>query len=108
MTRHVLEIDDLTAAEITRVLDLADAPDRPPILAGQSVGLYFEKPSLRTRHSTEAAVTRLGGHAVTFTDAEPGTLVRLVHSGWAEGSEEVRARYTDWEHLLSRFAAFVS
>jgi hypothetical protein len=45
---------------------------------------------------------------VTFTDAEPGTLVRLEHSGWAEGSEDVRARYTDWEHLLARFAAFVS
>jgi hypothetical protein len=45
---------------------------------------------------------------VTFTDAEPGTRVRLEHSGWAEGSEDVRARYTDWEHLLARFAAFVS
>ena len=41
-------------------------PTRPPLLAGQTVGLYFEKPSLRTRHSCETAVVQLGGHPVTF------------------------------------------
>ena len=70
MTRHVLEIDDLTAAEIARVLDLAADPDRPPRLAGQTVGLYFEKPSLRTRHSCETAVVQLAGHPVTFRTEE--------------------------------------
>jgi ornithine carbamoyltransferase len=50
VTRHLLEIDDLSAAELARVLDLADDPERPALLAGASVGLYFEKPSLRTRH----------------------------------------------------------
>ena len=72
MTRHVLEIDDLDAAEIVRVLDLADDPARPPLLAGQTVGLYFEKPSLRTRHSSEVAVVQLGGHPVTFRKDEIG------------------------------------
>jgi len=72
MTRHVLEIDDLSAAEIVRVLDLADDPARPPLLAGQTVGLYFEKPSLRTRHSSEVAVVQLGGHPVTFRKDEIG------------------------------------
>ena len=66
MTRHVLEIDDLSAAEVAQVLDLADDPARPPLLAGQTVGLYFEKPSLRTRHSCETAVVQLAGHPVTF------------------------------------------
>jgi ornithine carbamoyltransferase len=71
--RHVLEIDDLTAAEVARVLDLADDPARPPLLAGRSVGLYFEKPSLRTRHSSEVAVVQLGGHPLTFrTDEAAG------------------------------------
>ncbi|MFL6204744.1 MAG: ornithine carbamoyltransferase [Acidimicrobiales bacterium] len=70
--RHVLEIDDLSGAEITRVLDLAEATDRPPLLAGQTVGLYFEKPSLRTRHSCETAVVQLGGHPVTFRKDEVG------------------------------------
>ncbi|MFP5320751.1 MAG: ornithine carbamoyltransferase [Acidimicrobiia bacterium] len=76
-TRHLLEIDDLTPGELVRVLDLCDRPLAADAavtgeLAGRSVGLYFEKPSLRTRHSSEAAVARLGGHPVTFSDTEVG------------------------------------
>jgi ornithine carbamoyltransferase len=70
--RHVLEVDDLTASEIDRVLELAADPARPQLLAGQTVGLYFEKPSLRTRHSCETAVVQLGGHPVTFRTEEVG------------------------------------
>lgn len=72
MTRHLLEVDELTAEEIGRVLDLADDPARPTVLAGQSVALYFEKPSLRTRHSSEVAVIQLGGHPLTFRKDEIG------------------------------------
>ena len=72
MTRHVLELDDLDAAEVVRVLDLADDPARPRLLTGRTVGLYFEKPSLRTRHSSEVAVVELGGHPVTFRRDEIG------------------------------------
>ena len=72
MTRHVLEIDDLSTADISCVLDLAEDPKRPPILEGRTVGLYFEKPSLRTRHSCETAVAQLGGHPVTFRRDEVG------------------------------------
>jgi ornithine carbamoyltransferase len=71
--RHLLEIDDLTADELARVLELAADPVRPPVLAGRTVGLYFEKPSLRTRHSCEVAVAQLGGHPVTFRTDEVGT-----------------------------------
>jgi ornithine carbamoyltransferase len=72
--RHLLEIDDLTPAELDAVLRRAAEPpggDRP--LAGRTVGLYFEKPSLRTRHSCEAAVVQLGGHPVTFRRDEVGS-----------------------------------
>ncbi len=72
MTRHLLEIDDLRPADLSRVLDLAEDPARPAVLAGQTVGLYFEKPSLRTRHSSETAVVQLGGHPVTFRKDEIG------------------------------------
>jgi len=72
MTRHVLELDDLDAAEVVRVLDLADDPARPRLLTGRTVGLYFEKPSLRTRHSSEVAVVELSGHPVTFRRDEIG------------------------------------
>jgi ornithine carbamoyltransferase len=71
--RHVLDVDDLTADEVARVLALAADPGRPPLLAGRTVGLYFEKPSLRTRHSCEVAVAELGGHPVTFRADEVGT-----------------------------------
>ena len=70
--RHLLEVDELTASEVVRVLDLADDPARPSLLAGRTVGLYFEKPSLRTRHSSETAVVELGGHPVTFRKDEIG------------------------------------
>jgi ornithine carbamoyltransferase len=67
--RHFLEIDDLSPGELERVLELA-AERGPEILAGRTVALYFEKPSLRTRHSAEAAAVHLGGHPVTFSSGE--------------------------------------
>jgi ornithine carbamoyltransferase len=71
--RHLLEIDDLGPDELVEVLRLADQPAQPDLLAGRSVGLYFEKPSLRTRHSCEVAVVQLGGHPLTFRRDEIGT-----------------------------------
>jgi ornithine carbamoyltransferase len=72
----VLEIDDLSAEEVAQVLDLAADPARPQLLAGRSVGLYFEKPSLRTRHSCEVAVAQLGGHPLMFRTEEVGSADR--------------------------------
>lgn len=70
--RHVLDVDDLSAAEILEVLNRAEAGDPPDTLDGRGVALYFQKPSARTRHSAELAVVQLAGHPVTFTDAEVG------------------------------------
>jgi ornithine carbamoyltransferase len=72
--RHLLEIDDLSPAELEEVLRrAADPPGASTPLAGRTVGLYFEKPSLRTRHSCEVAVVQLGGHPVTFRRDEVGS-----------------------------------
>jgi ornithine carbamoyltransferase len=71
--RHFLEIDDLSPAELGEVLRRADTPPGERPLAGRTVGLYFEKPSLRTRHSCEVAVVELGGHPVTFRRDEVGS-----------------------------------
>lgn len=76
MTRHFLEIDDLTPAELTQVLDLSERVDVPQVLAGKGAALVFEKPSLRTRNSSELAVVQLGGHPVTIGAAEVGLGVR--------------------------------
>jgi ornithine carbamoyltransferase len=70
--RHLLEVDDLTPAELVQVLDLAERGDRPRLLEGAGAALVFEKPSLRTRSSTEMAVVQLGGHPVTIGAAEVG------------------------------------
>lgn len=72
--RHLLDIDDLTAEELRAVVRIGrDAGTTPaPVLAGRGVACYFEKPSARTRNSTEMAVVQLGGHPVYITDAEVG------------------------------------
>lgn len=65
MTRHLLDIDDLTPDELADALDRCADPAPPPqVLAGKGAALVFEKPSNRTRNSTEMAVVALGGHPV--------------------------------------------
>ncbi len=74
--RHLLEVDDLSPAELATVLDLAEQADPPRILAGRGVALLFEKPSLRTRNATELAVVQLGGHPVSLRAEEVDVDVR--------------------------------
>ncbi len=74
--RHLLEIDDLTVDELAVVLELADKPDPPRVLAGEGMALLFEKPSARTRNSMEMAVVQLGGHPLTIRGDEVSLDVR--------------------------------
>ncbi|MGE0880103.1 MAG: ornithine carbamoyltransferase [Acidimicrobiia bacterium] len=74
--RNLLDLDDLTPAEIEVVLDLSEQPAIERVLDGRGVALIFEKPSARTRHSTEMAVVQLGGHPVTTRADEVGLDVR--------------------------------
>lgn len=72
-----LEVDDLSPATLARLLDLASAWKADPgavprRLEGRGVALVFEKPSARTRVSTEMAVHTLGGHPVTLRGEEVG------------------------------------
>ena len=60
---------DLTSDELVALLDLASDVKRSPeayrsALAGQSIALLFEKPSLRTRMTFELAIQQLGGFAL--------------------------------------------
>jgi ornithine carbamoyltransferase len=70
--RSLLEIDDLTAAELLQILDRSEQADLSPVLAGKGAMLLFEKPSSRTRTSMEMAVVQLGGHPVTLRSEEIG------------------------------------
>jgi ornithine carbamoyltransferase len=69
---HLFDIDDLSPDEFQRILTLAVSADVGRVLAGQGVALLFEKPSARTRNSTEMAVVGLGGHPVYIQAAEVG------------------------------------
>jgi ornithine carbamoyltransferase len=89
VTRHLLDIDDLTGDEINAVLHLAGHTNPPRILEGCGVALLFEKPSLRTRNSTEMAVVQLGGHPISMQASE----VDLGRRETPEDVARVLARY---------------
>ncbi|MEM1071697.1 MAG: ornithine carbamoyltransferase [Planctomycetota bacterium] len=68
--RSLLSILDLEPASIERVvadsIRQRSAPLDPAALAGRSVAMLFEKPSLRTRASFEFGLRRLGADVVYF------------------------------------------
>jgi ornithine carbamoyltransferase len=73
--RHFLAMADLSPAEIERVFSIADDLKakfldglREPLLPGRVMALLFEKKSLRTRVSFEAAMAHLGGSAIFLGD----------------------------------------
>ena len=73
--RDFISIDDLTADELQLVLVTAarlKAEGYPNALAGQTLALLFEKPSLRTRVSFDVGMQRLGGHTVYLPQSEVG------------------------------------
>ncbi|MCU1387442.1 MAG: argF [Ilumatobacteraceae bacterium] len=74
MTRHFLELTDLSVAELDEVLRLGVAPiaSLGCPLRGLGAALIFEKPSNRTRQSMEMAVVQLGGHPVYTRGEEVG------------------------------------
>jgi ornithine carbamoyltransferase len=69
--KDFISIFDLSSDEIKEVLSLTAAlkerlAKRTPFapLAGRTLAMIFEKPSLRTRVTFEAGMTQLGGHAI--------------------------------------------
>jgi ornithine carbamoyltransferase len=74
MPRHLLTGTELSAAELSALLDRALELKRAPLssqaLAGRCVALIFEKPSTRTRVSFEVGIDELGGHAVVLRSDE--------------------------------------
>ncbi|MDB5350405.1 MAG: ornithine carbamoyltransferase [Planctomycetota bacterium] len=98
MHRHFLDLFDISREEALGLLDLADRlkrddseGHRPQLLPGRILGLIFEKPSLRTRVSFEAAMARLGGNALFLQGKDVGLGVRESVSDFAR----VISQYVD-------------
>jgi len=104
MTRHFLDVDDLTPAELGAVLEAARRDVPPQVLAGRGVALVFEKPSARTRNATELAVVQLGGHPVTLRAEEVGIDTRESAEDVARTlacyHAAIAARVYDHDHLV--------
>jgi ornithine carbamoyltransferase len=78
--RDLLSAADLSADEVLRLFDRAGelkaknrarrqdgtSPSTP--LAGQTLAMLFQRPSLRTRVTFEAGMNQLGGHAIYLTE----------------------------------------
>jgi ornithine carbamoyltransferase len=109
--RHFLDIADWTEDEIMGLLERArelkqewQNGGNAPVLAGKTLGMIFQKPSLRTRVSFDVGMQHLGGHAIMLSPDEiqlgkresiPD--VARVLSGYVEA---IMARVFDHAHVL--------
>jgi len=100
MKRDFLSLSDLTRGEIDEILHLSatlkrdlKSGNRPPLLAGQTLAMVFEKPSLRTRVTFEVGMTQLGGYAIYLT---PGD----IQLGQRESVADIARNLDRWVDLI--------
>jgi ornithine carbamoyltransferase len=92
--RDVISLLDFTPDEVAWLIELAGEVKANPrhyaqSLAGRTLFMYFEKPSLRTRVTFEAGMTQLGGHGIYYT-AQEGKI------GVRESVEDVARNLERW------------
>ena len=93
--RDFLDIADLDASELRRLLDLARRikaggwTERP--LAGRHIAMLFQRPSHRTRVSFEVGIARLGGSTTTLGEQD----VQLGVRETVGDASRVLDRYVD-------------
>jgi len=78
--RHFLDLDQLSADELRRIVDMAHAMKkagrrtprelRPKRIADAVLAMIFEKPSTRTRISFDLAMRQLGGQTIPLNHAD--------------------------------------
>lgn len=93
--KDFLKTSDLTPAAMAMILELAQAFKRDPLrdhklLRGETVTLYFNKPSTRTRISFETAVARLGGTPIAVGASD----LQLGHGETVEDTARTISRYS--------------
>lgn len=114
--KDFLRTADLSPRQLGEVLALSHRLKAEPnaensLLAGETVVLYFTKPSTRTKLSTETAVARLGGTPVSVVPSE----LQLGRGETIEDTARVISRYarafvirTYSDDDVRRFAAAAS
>jgi ornithine carbamoyltransferase len=97
------DIAQLDVGQLEAILELAGQIKagrwRQTPLAGRSIALMFQKPSVRTRVSFDVGITRLGGHPITLHD---GKDVGRVLERYVDG---IVARLSAHQDLLDLAAA---
>ena len=95
---HFLGIADLTSDQLRELLKLAvdlkeewKGSGNPPLLKGKTLGMVFQKPSLRTRVSFEMAIIHLGGQALYLSPFE----IQLGKRESVADVARVLSRYVD-------------
>jgi ornithine carbamoyltransferase len=76
--KHFLSLSDLTKTQFDDLMSLArqlkdelqQEGQNDPVLAGKTLAMIFQKPSLRTRVSFEIGMLQLGGHALYLSPNE--------------------------------------
>jgi ornithine carbamoyltransferase len=94
MKKNLLSIADLNRKEIEHLVEQAWRMKQEgalPLLAGRTLALLFEKPSLRTRVSFDIAMYQLGGCGIYLSPAEVGLGKREAVADVAR----VLSRYVD-------------
>ncbi len=79
--RHLIDIEDLSLAEIDEILNLTDdiIADRKrysDVMRSKKLATLFFEPSTRTRLSFEAAMLELGGSVLGFSTAESSSAAK--------------------------------
>lgn len=112
--RDFISITDLTVGEnrqiIQRARQMKSEPGASP-LAGKSVALLFEKPSLRTRTSFEVGIYQLGGHSIYLGQQEVGLGTRESASDVARvlsGYVDCIVARVSSHHQLQELAGYAS
>jgi ornithine carbamoyltransferase len=90
--KDYLSVTQLAPDVLRSLLELALKIKKSPgdfskVLAGKSVVLLFEKPSLRTRVSFEVGITRLGGHAFFYDHSKERIGMRESLKDYAKNLE---------------------
>jgi ornithine carbamoyltransferase len=98
--RDLISIADLSYPDIRTIFGFARdlkaqvrAGRRPPLLAGKTMAMIFQKPSLRTRVTFDVGMTQLGGSAIYLAPNE-------IRPGERESVADIAHNLARWVDII--------